>query len=65
MHILASTLEMLGTVFIAYTALKVHMKLRKDHRIDAPVINEINHEEIIAIIGIIFIIVGYFIQVFL
>ena len=65
MRILALTLEMLGTVFIAYTALRVHMKLRKEHQIDALVFNEIKHEEIVAIVGIIFIIISYLMQVFL
>ena len=65
MYILALTLEMLGTIFIAYTALRVHIKLRKDHQIDDPVLNEIKHEEIIAVFGIIFVITGYIIQIFI
>ena len=64
LKVLALTLEALGTIFIAYTALQVHIKMRKEHRIDKPVIDEIKHEEVVAVIGIAFVAIGYFLQIF-
>jgi len=61
--IIGLTLHTSGTVLIAYTALRVHDRVRKDHKIDAIVFQEMHKEKYIGISGIVLILIGYFIQV--
>jgi len=56
------TFEVLGTVLIAYTALSVHGRVRKEHVIDEKVISEMKREHALGISGIVFILIGYVLQ---
>lgn len=62
MEIVSLTLNTLGTILIAYTALRVHSRVTKDHKIDTAVLKEMRKEKLIGITGIIFIVTGYIIQ---
>jgi len=53
------TLEFVGTLLIGLTVLRVHMKLRKEHKIDKAVERAIRKEKYLSILGLIFIILGY------
>jgi len=57
------TLDAIGTILIAYTALKVHDRVRRDHHIDSGVVSEMGRERTMGIVGIAFIIIGYIFQV--
>ncbi len=57
------TLQTLGEIFIAFTVLKVHGRLLKEHRIDASVLRLIKLEQLIGIFGIIFIVLGYVLSI--
>lgn len=59
----ALTLDIIGKVMIAYTALAVHARVRKEHKIDTAVFKIMEWENTIGIAGIIFMIVGYLIRV--
>lgn len=65
MNILALTLDIIGKVMIAYTALAVHGRVRKEQKIDAIVFRVMKREKVIGITGIIFMIAGYIIHVFI
>jgi rRNA processing protein Gar1 len=56
------TLDVLGKVMVAFTAVMVHHRFRKEHMIDEKVFREMKHEQIMGIVGIILIIAGYLIQ---
>ena len=63
MELLGLTLEVLGTVMIAYTVLSVHYRVRKEHKIDEVVFKHMRREQAVGIIGIILIILGYILQI--
>ena len=55
----AFTFDVIGKIMVAYTALLVHMRVRKEHKIDKKVFSEMKREHKIGILGIILIIIGY------
>jgi len=57
------TLDVIGTVLIAYTVLRVHNRVRKEHHIDSRVLKEMKMERAVGIIGVGLIIAGYVFQV--
>ncbi len=61
--IIGITLDVIGTVLIAYTAIRVHDRVRREHSIDSRVAKEMKRERIVGIIGIVLVIAGYFFQV--
>lgn len=63
MEFVGHTLEVIGTVMIAYTALSVHRRFRKEHKIDEVVFKQMRREQAVGIFGIILIVVGYLLQV--
>jgi len=62
--IIGITLDVIGTILIAYTVLRVHNRAREERAIDSRVINEMKKEEGGSIVGSVFIIIGYIFQMF-
>jgi uncharacterized membrane protein YidH (DUF202 family) len=62
-ELLGFTLDVIGKVMVAYAALKVHYRFWKEQKIDELVFKEMQREQILAIIGIILIIVGFILQI--
>jgi len=62
--IIGITLDVIGTILIAYTVLRVHTRAREERAIDSRVINEMKKERTASIFGIALIIIGYVFQVF-
>ena len=62
--IIGITLDVIGTILIAYTVLRVHNRARGERAIDSHVINEMEKERATSIVGIVFIIIGYIFQMF-
>ena len=60
---LGLALSTIGELILAITVLTVHYKVKKEHKIDQYVINEITHEEIAGVISISLIIIGFVLQV--
>lgn len=63
MENLALTLDIIGKIMVAYTALAVHTRVRKEHKIDDTVFKAMKRESTIGIAGIIFMIAGYIIHI--
>lgn len=61
--LLGFILDTIGTVMIAYTAVAVHRRVWKEHKIDAVVFKAMKREQSIGITGIVFIIVGFVLQI--
>ena len=61
--ITGTTLDVIGTVLIAYTDLRVHNRVRTEHHIDSRVLKEMKTERAVGIIGVALIIAGYVFQV--
>ena len=60
---LGLTLQVTGEIVIAYTVLRVHYRVRKEHKIDDRVFRIMKKEQTIGLIGIGFILVGYMLQI--
>ncbi|PIR87882.1 MAG: hypothetical protein COU10_02205 [Candidatus Harrisonbacteria bacterium CG10_big_fil_rev_8_21_14_0_10_45_28] len=65
LKIISETLRMVGEVMIAYTAIRVHYRFRKEHKIDADVFASMKREQGTGIAGIIFLVAGYLLQIFI
>lgn len=62
MSFLGFTLDVIGKILVAYTAVMVHHRVWQEHKIDNKVFKSMKSEKILAFIGILFIIAGYFLQ---
>lgn len=56
------TLELIGSILIAYTVIQVHYRFRKEHRVDERVFTIMQREQWVAILGILCLIAGYIFQ---
>jgi len=63
MELLGHTFDTVGKIIIAYTALRVHFRFWKEHKIDDRVFKEMQKERLMGFIGISFIIIGYLLEV--
>lgn len=62
MEFLGFTLDVIGKVMVAYTAVKVHYRFWKSHKIDAEVFKAMRKEQVVAFFGIVLIVLGYLLQ---
>lgn len=60
---LGFTLDVVGKVMVAYTAIAVHHRFWKEHKIDETVFKAMKSEQIIGIAGIALIIIGFILQI--
>lgn len=56
------TLDVVGKVLVAYTAIMVHYRFWQEHKVDEKVFVAMKRELLIGMLGIVLIIVGYFLQ---
>ncbi len=59
----ALTLDIIGKIMIAYTALSVHSYVSREHRINRAVFGAMKREKIVGVLGIIFMVAGYIIHI--
>jgi len=55
-------LDVMGKVMVAFTAIMVHRRFRKEHKVDERIFRAMRREQLFGIIGIIFIILGFLLQ---
>ena len=60
---IATTLELIGTLLVAYAALRVHHRFLREHKVDEKVFKVMRREQRLGILGAVFIVSGYFLQV--
>jgi len=63
MEIAAKTLEMVGTLLIAWAALRVHHRVLNEHAISRLVFRTMRIEQYLGILGMVFVFVGYFLEI--
>jgi MFS superfamily sulfate permease-like transporter len=56
------TISMIGKVLLGVTVMMVHWKVVKEHKIDRVVLKEMRRERNLAFLGILFILVGYYLE---
>ena len=54
--------DVIGKLIIAYTAIAVHHRFLKEHKVDAAVFKTMRKEQIIGVIGVLLIVAGFFLQ---
>jgi hypothetical protein len=64
MELLISTLNTMGTLLIAWAALSVHHKVLNDHKISKNVYLRMRVEQFLGVTGMIFIVIGYILNIF-
>ncbi len=57
------TLGIVGKVILGLTVVSVHWKIVKEHKIDGAVLKEMRKERNFAIAGIVFMVLGYILEV--
>ena len=62
MELTGFTLDIIGKIMIAFTAIMVHHRFWKEHKVDERVFRAMRRERWIGILGITFILAGYFLQ---
>jgi len=61
-NFIAYSLDVFGKILIGVSVLLVHRGIMKERKVDLYVIKEIKYEELLTLIGILFIIAGYIIH---
>ena len=56
------TLDVVGKIMVDFTAIMVHHRFYKEHRIDEKVFRAMRREQLLGIIGIFLIILGFLLQ---
>lgn len=64
MIFLAKTLDIVGSVLIAYAALRVHHRFLAEHKVDERVFKIMKREGFWGVLGVFLIIAGYFVDIF-
>lgn len=62
MELLGFIFDVVGKIMVAFTAIMVHHRFRKEHKIDERVFKSMRREQFIGIIGIALIVFGFFLQ---
>jgi len=57
------TFDVIGKIMVAYTAIMVHYRFWKEHKIDEKVFGIMKQERLIGIFGVALIIIGYLLQI--
>jgi len=63
LELIGLTFSAAGEILLAITVLTVHHRLKKEHKIDKAVENEIGFEQFIGGLAILFLAIGYLLQV--
>lgn len=61
-ELLGATIDLVGKILIAYTAVRVHRHVWREHRIDAIVFRAMRREQVLAFVGIAAMVIGYALQ---
>ena len=63
LELLGFTIHTMGEILVGYTAIMVHHRVWKEHKIDEVVFEEMTKERLMGIVGLILIIIGFFMQI--
>ncbi|MBU0648399.1 hypothetical protein KJ855_04440 [Patescibacteria group bacterium] len=61
-ELIGLTLDVVGTLLIAFAAIMVHHRVLYEHQIDREVENTMKREQIVAKLGVALVIIGYVLQ---
>lgn len=58
------TMGTVGKLVLGYAVLRVHVHILREHRIDNVVLIAIKREQLVTLIGLVLIVVGFFLEVY-
>ena len=64
LEIVGLTLDVVGTLMIAFAALRVHHRVLNKHKMDKCVFRAMKKEQVIGIFGAVLVITGYLVQIY-
>ena len=62
LEIIGFSLDVLGKVLLGVTVLLAHRRIVQEHRIDRQVLTEMRREQLLGVLGIVLIVVGFLLQ---
>ena len=62
MELTGFILDVLGKLLVAYTAIAVHHRFLREHKVDAAVFRTMRREQIVGVVGVILMLAGFFLQ---
>lgn len=63
LEIAGETFDVLGKLFVAYAALRVHHRFRHEHKVDDLIFEAMRREQFWGLLGIALLILGYVIKI--
>lgn len=57
-------LEFIGKLLVSFTAVSVHHRFWKEHKVDEKVFNEMHKEQNLGLVGIAFMTIGFVMEMF-
>ncbi|HBB56796.1 TPA: hypothetical protein DEW47_03065 [Patescibacteria group bacterium] len=57
------TIGLIGKIMVAFTAIAVHHRFLKEHKVDEGVFKTMKREQFVGILGVILMIIGYFLEI--
>jgi hypothetical protein len=61
-YLLARSFDLLGTILIAFTAIRVHHRVLNEHTIDEAVFRSMKREQKLGVIGVLLIVTGFILE---
>lgn len=65
MMLFAETIDIAGSVLIAFAALRVHHRFLNEHKVDEKVFTVMRFEQRLGVLGVLLIITSYILRVFI
>ncbi len=62
LQILGRTFDVVGKIMIAFTAIMVHHRFLKEHKVDNRVFKTMRREQVIGILGVIIMVFGFVLE---
>ncbi len=62
--LLAITLGTIGKIILGFAVLRVHVHILKEHKIDNIVLKSMRKEQVVTIIGLVLIVIGYAFEIY-
>ena len=62
LEIIGRTIDVIGKLLVAFTAIMVHHRFLREHKIDNKVFKMMKREQFFGILGVVFIVLGFVIE---
>lgn len=62
LHVFALLLDTLGTLMIAFAALRVHHRVLNEHKVDEKVFADMQREQLVGLVGVCLVICGFIVD---